>query len=124
LHTEEEARMNPDWVGISTSRWIDPSVPFKYLNHSCDPSGGIRGSVGLYALKKLRIGDEVTIDYSTVEANPYWSMNCRCGSKNCRGVVRSIVYLPTKNFKRYYPFIPTKLKQYYLKRKGKILSKI
>ena len=72
LNTEEESLMNPDWVGVSMSSWIDPLPPCKYLNHSCDPSCGIKGRVCLYALRDMKVGDEVTIDYSTVESNPNW----------------------------------------------------
>lgn len=126
LSTPQEAQMHPDWVGISMSYWIDPAIPFKYINHSCDPSCGIRGRVELHALRDLKRGDEVTIDYSTVEVNPYWQMKCRCGAKNCRKIIRSLEFLPVKSFKKYYPFIPTVFKKFYLriKRKENILTGI
>jgi len=117
LHTPEDALMNPDWVGISMSYWIDPKLPFKYLNHSCDPSCGVRGKICLYALKDLKKGDEVTIDYSTVEGNPHWKMNCSCGSRRCRKIVRSIVFLPVVSFRYYYPLIPTAFRKFYIKYK-------
>ncbi|HLP43914.1 MAG TPA: SET domain-containing protein-lysine N-methyltransferase [Candidatus Nanoarchaeia archaeon] len=118
LSTKEEAQMHPDWVGISMRYWIDPLIPFKYINHSCDPSCGIRGRVELHALRNLEAGDEVTIDYSTVEVNPHWQMKCDCGSKKCRNVIKSIEFLPIASFKRYYPFIPTVFKKFYLRTKN------
>jgi len=117
LHTPEEALMNPDWVGISMSYWIDPAVPFKFLNHSCDPTCGIKGKKCLISLKDLKVGDEITIDYSTVEGNPHWQMNCSCGSNNCRGIIKSVAYLPKPLFKKYYPLIPTAFRKFYIKYK-------
>lgn len=114
LHTPEDAIMNPDWVGVSMSMWINPDVPFKYINHSCNPSCGIKGKKSLYALKNLKSGDEITLDYSTIEANPHWKMHCSCGEKNCRKTIRSVAYLPLASFKKYYPFIPTAFKKFYI----------
>lgn len=119
LYTKEEALMNSDWVGISMTYWIDPDLPFKYLNHSCDPSCGIKGKRSLYALRDLNIGDEITIDYSTIEGNPYWKMDCNCGSSKCRRIIKSISDLPEELFKKYYPFIPTALRNFYMKIKYK-----
>jgi len=115
LHTPEEALMHPDWVGFSMSRWIDPVVPFKYLNHSCDPTCGVKGRVSLYSLKDLKVGEEITIDYSTTEGNPYWKMSCTCGSARCRGVVRSVAFLPKSIFKKYYPFLPFSFRKFYIR---------
>lgn len=123
LNTPEEALMHPNWVGISMSYWIDPDIPFKYLNHSCDPTCGIKEKTNLYALRNLKAGDEVTIDYSTIEGNPYWQIKCSCGLKNCRRIIRSIAYLPKSNFKKYYPFIPTVFRNFYIKYKNLSLEK-
>ncbi len=115
LHTPEEALMNQDWVGFSMSCWIDPEIPFKYLNHSCEPSCGIKGKKGLYTLKALKAGDEIAIDYSIVEGNPHWKMDCTCGAKKCRKVIKSIAFLSVTTFKKYYPLIPTALRNFYIK---------
>lgn len=107
----EDSLANPDWVGISKNRWIDPIPPYKYINHSCDPSTGIKGTVTLVALRNLKSGDEITIDYSAVEADPRWYMKCSCKAKGCRKVIRSIQFLPQENFKRYLPFVSTYFKK-------------
>lgn len=116
--TKRAALAYPDLVGISgitRTVWIDPQPPYKYLNHSCDPSCGIRGKIGLYALRDLKRGDEITFDYSTVVGNPLWEMACRCGKKNCRKMIRSIQHLNPKYFQRYLPHIPTHFQKIYLK---------
>lgn len=123
LFTPEEAILNPDWVGFSVSCWTDPEIPYKYLNHSCDPTCGIKGTKGIYAMKELKAGDELTIDYSSVEANPHWEMCCLCGAENCRKVIKSITFLKLSMFNKYYPLIPTALRNFYIK-KNKLENKI
>jgi hypothetical protein len=113
LYTPEEAAMNPNWIGVSTTTWIVPDRPYVYINHSCDPSCGILGVGHLHALRDLAPGDEITIDYSISEANPYWHMECSCGSERCQKRLRSIAYLPPETYERYYPFIPDALATFY-----------
>lgn len=86
--------------------WIDPVPPFTFLNHSCDPTAGIRGTVSVVAMRDLTAGDEITIDYATIEGDPLWEMACCCGAANCRKVVRSIHFLPEAQFWSYLPFVP------------------
>jgi uncharacterized protein len=111
--TLQDVFSNPNWVGFNEYQWIDPSSPFKFLNHSCDPNGGIKGSVRLYALRDIKAGEEITFDYSTSEADQRWFLNCRCGSKKCRKRIQSIQFLPSNVYDAYLPYIPTGLKFIY-----------
>lgn len=111
--SREDAMANPDWVGISKNCWIDPVKPYKFLNHSCDPNIGIKGRVSMVALRSIKSGEELTIDYSTIEGDPRWEMKCSCGAQNCRKVVRSIQYLPERQYKKYLPYISSYFKQLY-----------
>ncbi|HMO79084.1 MAG TPA: SET domain-containing protein [Candidatus Paceibacterota bacterium] len=108
---------NPNWVGVDKNEWIDPYKPFKFLNHSCNANTGIRGRVCMYAIRDIREGEEITIDYSTIEADELWEMRCFCGEKKCRKNIKSIHFLPEKEFKRHMPFISTYFKKLYLKTK-------
>lgn len=57
-------------------------------NHSCDPNSGFpTGEPVLFALRDIAPGEEITWDYSTSLSYPGWSLDCRCGSKRCRGVI-------------------------------------
>ncbi|HYD93540.1 MAG TPA: SET domain-containing protein-lysine N-methyltransferase [Candidatus Paceibacterota bacterium] len=112
---EKDALDNPDWVGIEKNQWIDPHKPYKFLNHSCNPSAGIKGKVTLVALRNMKEGEEITIDYSTIEGDPLWRMKCACGEPNCRKIIRSVHSLPEKQFKKYLPFVPTYFKKVYEK---------
>lgn len=108
---------NPDWVGIKKHWWIDPIPPFKFLNHSCNPNAGIKGTVTLFALRNIKPGEEITVDYSTFEGDEQWQLEggkkCMCGETNCRGVIKSIHYLPRQVYKKYLPFISTHFKREY-----------
>ncbi len=122
IHSQKDSKIGPHWVGIKRHHWIDPVSPASFLNHSCNPNAGIRGSVTLKAMKKISKGEEIVFDYSTTEEDRFWTLSCRCGESNCRKKVQSIQTLPRAVFKRYLPFIPTYFQKVYLrynKMKGK-----
>ena len=104
---------HPDWVGFKTNNWVDPVPPYKYLNHSCDANTAIKGRKTLIAISDIKSGDEITIDYSIIEADPRWHMKCKCGSKNCRGIIKSIQELPEKVYKNCYPYISKDFQRIY-----------
>lgn len=108
---------NPDWVGVAKNQWIDPEKPYKFLNHSCSPTAGFKGRVTLVALRNMKEGEEITIDYSMVEGDPNWKMKCMCSEKNCRKVIRSVQFMSEDQFEKYLPYIPTYFKNLYLKRR-------
>ncbi len=74
-----------------------PKAPFRFLNHSChpncelfdwedetpNPKTGVR-NLYLGALRKIKPGDELTIDYSWPASV---AIPCQCGSKKCRGYI-------------------------------------
>jgi SET domain len=80
----------PNCIGIGRNVWIDPELPLVFLNHSCEPNSAFATERSLVALRPIGIGEEVTMDYSTTEADTDWTMNCRCGSSRCRKILRSI----------------------------------
>lgn len=115
---QKESLYGPDWIGLSKTSWIDPNEPAKYLNHSCDPNAGIKGKVTVVAIKNIKKGAEITIDYSTTEIDHLWFMPCDCGAKNCRKTIFSIQSLPKKIFKKYLPYIPKYFMSIYNKING------
>lgn len=110
---------NPDWVGFKKNYWIDPLPPFKYINHSCDPNCGIRGTKTVVAMKNIKEGEELTMDYAITECDTLWNFKiqtgsfCKCGSKKCRKVIRSIQFLPKNIFEKYLPYIPSSFQKLY-----------
>jgi len=57
------------------------------VNHSCDPTALLTGSHTLVARRDLAVGEELTYDYATSDANPHLGFVCRCGTTACRGRV-------------------------------------
>jgi SET domain-containing protein len=59
--------------------------PADYVNHSCDPNAGLRGQIGLYAMRDIASGEQVTFDYAMSDSTDYDEFTCQCGAPNCRG---------------------------------------
>lgn len=55
-----------------------------YMNHSCAPNCGVRGSVVVVARRDIPAGEELTFDYGTTDTDR-WSLDCGCGATTCRG---------------------------------------
>ena len=59
-----------------------------YINHSCQPNAFMRtlyGHVLFFALRDIRPGEEITIDYEqTLHPD---SKRCLCGAPSCRGKI-------------------------------------
>jgi hypothetical protein len=65
----------------------DDDDPAQLVNHSCDPSLWVTSATTAVARRHLRPGDEATFDYALARADEGWTLECRCGSALCRGVV-------------------------------------
>jgi hypothetical protein len=87
---DSPSESDPNSIGIARGVWIDPEFPLVFINHSCEPNSAFTGERTLVALRPIAPGEEVTMDYSTSEADVDWSMNCACGSTACRSTLRSI----------------------------------
>lgn len=113
---ESLSRDIANWYGITKGIHLDPEdTIFRYLNHSCNPNAAIIGKKTLVALKNLIPGEELTIDYSLSEGDPLWEMNCSCGEKECRKIIKSINFLPKKVFNRHMPNIPRYFQKLYFR---------
>ena len=87
-------------------RYVSPGRGIgNFLNHSCNPNSRvvkIKGRLIIAAIKPIRRGDEVAIDYSTIlAADDIWEMKCNCGAPDCRKVIKRFVSLP-KPIKQKY----------------------
>jgi SET domain-containing protein len=59
-----------------------------FINHSCEPNLFMRvqhGHVLLFALRDIRAGDELSLDYG--ESHHNGRRTCRCGAKTCHGAI-------------------------------------
>jgi hypothetical protein len=61
------------------------------VNHSCEPTCGIRGQIALVAMRDIKAGEEITYDYAmtdVADGDPEWEpMACSCGARNCRKTI-------------------------------------
>ena len=87
-------------IGWNKFLYIHP--PGCYGNHSCNPNMGRKGKK-TFALKNIKKGEELTLDYDTFEYD--WVMKCKCKSKNCRKTLRGYKHLPEKLKKKYKGYI-------------------
>jgi hypothetical protein len=82
-------------IDLGGGEVLEPSAPFRYLNHSCRPncelvnysawddeSGLLNHATSLKALSPIEPGEQLTIDYAWP---PSCAIPCLCGSSNCRG---------------------------------------
>jgi hypothetical protein len=61
----------------------DEIEPVDYMNHSCEPNCGVRGSVVIVARRDIAPGEELTFDYGTTDTDR-WVLECVCGAPSCR----------------------------------------
>lgn len=66
----------------------------RFVNHSCEPNcemqkWSVNGlpRMALFAMDDIEPGQELTYDYNFSLFNPAEGQVCRCGSKECRGVI-------------------------------------
>lgn len=57
--------------------------PEKFVNHSCEANTQVKNSCDV-AVRNIKKGEEITSDYGKGGSV---SFECKCGSKNCRGVI-------------------------------------
>lgn len=86
-----------------------------YLNHSCDANCGFDGEIIVVAIRDINKGEEITIDYAmTISSDKIEPMKCYCGSRVCRGIVKSNdwkIKELQKRYKNYFePFLIKKIK--------------
>jgi len=86
--------LHEDWFALQVGPdlWLcsDGDSLDDCINHACDPNVGfVSGAPVLFALRDIVVGEEIAWDYSTSLAEPGWTLDCCCGSANCRKIVRS-----------------------------------
>jgi len=62
-----------------------------YINHCCEPNAYMKtlyGHILFFALRDIRPGEEITIDYEQTLLPD--SRRCHCGAKNCRRTINRI----------------------------------
>lgn len=87
-------------IGIHVSLILDRSS--YYINHSCQPTAGIKKTSELFALTDIKEGEEITFDYSTtVGTKDSWRMQCKYETQNCRGTIGNVLSIPVPERMKY-----------------------
>lgn len=88
------AARQPDHPYIDTIALTDtlhlvlpPGRPNGKGNHCCEPNLWWVDAYSLAARRDIDVDEELTNDYATSTASAEFSMDCRCRSDVCRGVV-------------------------------------
>ncbi len=81
-------------VQIGKNLYLDVEPPGVFINHSCRPNVGIRQCFQAIALRDIEQGEELRFDYTTTMSEQRWTMICRCGEQNCRGIIGDFHDLP------------------------------
>ena len=61
-----------------------------YINHACDPNAWMKDAFTIIAMKDIKAGEEITIDYAVfkkIEDDYVSKWKCKCKSPICRGQV-------------------------------------
>ncbi len=61
--------------------------PINYFNHSCAPNTGFDEHDNYVAIADIPNGTEFLLDYSFLNTNPNYRLDCTCGAPNCRKVI-------------------------------------
>ena len=94
-------------------KYVLPQSPWKHINHSCNPNAGIKNNRDIVAIKKIRKGEEIVLDYAMNNING-WEMKCRCGSRNCRKTVSAFKELDNKTKRKYLDYVIDCIREEYL----------
>ncbi len=72
------------YIAPSTEEEFEKSMIF--INYSCDPNIGMKGGDTVVAMRDIHVGEELVIDYAMI-ANDNQTIECHCGSKECRKII-------------------------------------
>lgn len=91
----------------STKEEIEKGGAF---NHSCEPNVGWAGDIQVVAIKNIKKGEEITMDYGMYDTLTM-PFECNCGSKDCRKIIKPDDWKNPKLQKKYYKYFSPYLKE-------------
>jgi SET domain-containing protein len=103
-------------IQIADNFWIVPTARKELeetgcLNHSCSPNIGFDGPITYVALRDIKKGEEIFLDYAFMETY-FEPFACKCDNKKCRKIIKSTDWqIPElqKEYGRYFsPYLKKK----------------
>lgn len=61
-----------------------------HMNHHCEANAACDMKNNFVAVRDIKKGEEIFLDYALLISNPTYSLKCACGSKRCRKLIRSL----------------------------------
>ena len=104
-------------VQVSDNFFIVPSSKEEItergiFNHSCEPNVGFNSSVTMIAMRNIKAGEELFMNYAFMETC-FDAFNCNCSSSKCRKVIDSNSWKDPgfqKKYLEYYsPYLRDKI---------------
>ncbi len=104
-------------IQVSDDFFIVPSsneeiVEQGIFNHSCEPNVGFNSSVTMVAMREIKAGEELIMNYAFMESF-FESFDCNCRSSECRKVIDSNTWkdpvFQKKYAKFYSPYLRDKM---------------
>lgn len=97
-------------IQVDTKLHLLAESPLLYLNHSCDPNCGLfipagASELALHARRKIKVGEELTLDYESFEDDIQFLKDCACGTQLCRRTLRGYKNLPVEIRDEYGEFV-------------------
>ena len=99
--TAEHAAPTRYTVQVGRTRHVEVG-PFAFLNHACSPSVRIdTDRMLVVAARAIAAGDELTFFYPSTEWEMACPFVCRCGERDCIGLVAGARFLPASVMGRH-----------------------
>ncbi|KKT16367.1 MAG: Nuclear protein SET [Parcubacteria group bacterium GW2011_GWB1_43_6] len=100
------------YIGPNCKDEFEDSMVF--INHSCSPNAGFKGQQATFiAIKDIKKGEEIVLDYAMFDDDEKNIMKCNCGFSNCRKIITGKDWKNPKLQKKYKgcfsPFIQKKI---------------
>ena len=93
-HPIHDTPQGANLLQVGPREYILPEPIGLYVNHSCNPNAGLKGTDVLVAVRDIPAGAEVRFDYSSNMDEDLWTMPCACGESICRHVIGDFKRLP------------------------------
>jgi len=86
-----------------------------FLNHSCSPNCGVKGQFAIVAMRDIKKGEELSLDYAMIDVDPSVTFPCACGARTCRKIISGDDWkkpVLQKKYKGYFSwYIEEKIKK-------------
>lgn len=93
----EETLLSPDRRSLQIGEGkhvVGREETVGYLNHGCDPNAFLDFScLCVRALRDIRAGEEVKVNYAATEYEMHDGFRCDCGSSVCLGMIKGFKFL-------------------------------